>query len=103
MITTIFTQWKELWQLRNQDKHGKDYKAQADVAHRQAVTELMTMYEMKDQVLPHHAWIFKDPIHEVQNKNTSYIQAIVANFKPMIEQAIKDQELESYQTRLETG
>ena len=73
MITTIFTQWKELWQLRNQDKHGKDYKAQADVAHRQAVTELKTIYEMKDQVLPHHAWIFKDPIHEVQNKSTSYI------------------------------
>ena len=59
MITTFFTQWKELWQLRNQDKHGKDFKAQADAAHRQAVMELITMYEMKDSALPHHARIFK--------------------------------------------
>ena len=103
IITTIFNQWLDLWKLRNHDKHGKDYKAQADAAHRQAVIELINMYEMKDQVLPHHAWIFKDPIHELQNKSTSYIRAIVANFKPMIEQAIKAQALESYQTRLETG
>ena len=104
MITTIFTQWKELWQLRNQDKHGKDYKVQADApAHRQAVMELINMYETKDQVLPHHAWIFKDPIHELQNKRTSYIRAIVANYKPMIEQAIQATAQESYQTRSETG
>ena len=102
-VTTIFNQWLDLWKLRNHDKHGKDYKAQADAAHRQAVIELINMYEMKDQVLPHHAWIFKDPIHELQNKSTSYIRAIVANFKPMIEHAIKAQEQESYQTRLETG
>ena len=58
MITTIFTpQWKELWQICNHDRHGKDYKAQADVAHRQAVTELMTLYELKDSVEPHLKWI----------------------------------------------
>ena len=49
MITTIFTQWKELWKLRNQDRHGKDYKDKADVAYQQAVTELMMMmYKLKD-------------------------------------------------------
>ena len=42
----------------NQDRHGKAYKAQADVAHRQAVTELMALYELKDSVEPHLQWIF---------------------------------------------
>ena len=72
VITTIFTQWKELWQIRNHDRHGKDYKAQADVAHRQAVTELMTLYELQDSVEPHLKWLFDTPLYQLQNKRTSY-------------------------------
>ena len=103
VVTTIFTQWKELWQLRNQDRHGKDYKTKADAAHRQAVTELMALYEMKDLVLPHHRWIFATPLHQLQNKRTSYLRAFIANYGPIIQQSSKAHTLESYQTQLETG
>ena len=103
MITTIFTQWKELWQIRNQDRHGKDYKAQADAAHRQAVTELMTLYELKDSVEPHLQWIFDTPLHQLQHKRTSYLRAFLANYGPIIHHSSHANTPESYQTQLETG
>ena len=103
MITTIFTQWKELWQLRNQDRHGKDYKAQADVAHRQAVTELMTLYELKDTLEPHLKWLFNTPLHQLENKRTSYLRAVIANFGSIIHKSSKAHMLERHQTQLETG
>ncbi len=103
VITTIFTQWLDLWKLRNQDRHGKDSQAQDDAARRQAVTELQTLYTLKDLVLPHHAWLFHTPLHQLQNKRTSYLRHFIANFGPLIHHSCKTNSLESYQTRLETG
>ena len=103
VITTIFTQWKELWQIRNHDRHGKDYKAQADVAHRQAVTELMKLYELQDFVEPHLRWLFATPLYQLQNKRTSYLRAVIANFGPIIQKSSKAYMLERHQTQLETG
>ncbi len=103
VITTIFTQWLDLWKLRNQDRHGKDSQAQDDVARRQAVTELQTLYNLQDLVLPHHAWLFHTPLHQLQNKRTSYLRHFIANFGPLIHHSCKTNSLESYQTRLETG
>ena len=103
MITAIFTQWKELWQIRNHDRHKKDYKAQADVAHRQAVTELMKLYELQDFVEPHLQWLFATPLYQLQNKRTSYLRAVIANFGPIIQKSSKAYMLARHQTQLETG
>ena len=95
IITTIFTQWKDLWLLRNQDRHGRDFKTQSEAAHRQAVAEVIQMYEHKPQAEPCHAFIFSIPLHQRQNQTTYVLRAFISNYKPILE--------ESYQTRLETG
>ncbi len=81
----------------------KNYKAQTDVAHRQAVAELQTLYRLQDLVLPHHAWLLHTPLHQLQNKRTSYLFAFLANYGPLIHQSCQANKNESYQTHLETG
>ena len=93
IITSIFRQWLELWKLRNGDRHGRDYKTQAEAAKKQAVRELEQLYEYKGNVMPQHDWIFESSLEQQQAKWT-YILSI-SNFGPVIEA--------SYKTRLNIG
>ena len=95
IITTIFQQWLDLWKLRNGDRHGRDYKTQAEAAKQQAVREIEQLYEYKGQLLPQHEWILATPLEQQRSKRTYVLRAFISNFGPIIE--------ESYKTRLETG
>ena len=78
MITTIFTEWKELWQLRNQDKHGKDYKAQADTAHRQAV--------MDDKLSRSNRCYLSTTVGLISQNNLRMVTAVTVDMKSRCQQ-----------------
>ena len=81
--------------MRNGDRHGRDYKTQAEAAKQQAVREIEQLYEYKGQLLPQHEWILATPLEQQRSKRTYVLRAFISNFGPIIE--------ESYKTRLETG
>jgi hypothetical protein len=95
IIRTILSQWLDLWKLRNDDRHGYDYKSKRVSERNQAVREVEQLYELKGQVQPEDAWIFHTPIEQQKNKSTYVLRAFLSNYKPLV--------YGSYQTRLETG
>jgi transcriptional regulator of met regulon len=95
IIQTIFEHVLQLWKIRNEDRHGRDWQTTRKAAKEQVVRELEQLYAYKGQVLPEHEWIFHSALDQQKQKSTYILRAFVNNYQPVI--------LASYQTRLETG
>jgi hypothetical protein len=95
IIQTIFEKWLELWRLRNEDSHRRDWHAQRIATKEQAIQEVEVLYEYKGRIMPTQEWIFNTTVEEQKLKTAHVLRAFVSNYKPVI--------LGSYQTRLETG
>ena len=87
--------WLELWQLRNDDRHGRDVQTKAQAQCTQALRELKLAYEFKEKILTHHNWILDTPINQRQNLRTYALRAWLNNYVPILR--------ESYHERLATG
>ena len=48
IISAILSQWWDLWELRNGDRHGRDRRSQQQAETRQAIRELYQLYDLKD-------------------------------------------------------
>jgi hypothetical protein len=66
LIKTIFTQWLELWKLRNDDRHGHDYKTKQESERNQALKEVQQLYKLKGQIQAEDEWIFHTPWEQQQ-------------------------------------
>jgi hypothetical protein len=95
IIKTIFTQWVALWKMRNQERHGHDYKSRKEAEHNQAVREMEQLYELKGHTQPDYEWIFHTPIEQQRTKTTYVLRAFISNYTSFVQGG--------YQTRLETG
>jgi hypothetical protein len=95
IIQTIFEQWLELWKLRNEDRHGRDWQAQKIADKEQVIREKELLYEYKGRIMPQDEWHFNTTLEQQRTKTTYVLRAFVSNCKLAI--------LASYQTRLETG
>ena len=59
VIDFIFTQWWKLWELRNQDRHGRDLATQRQATAQQVDRELTMFYDDYEGTVPQHLnWIF---------------------------------------------
>jgi hypothetical protein len=92
---TILQHWLDLWNIRNTDRHGRDWQSKQVAAKAQVLREIKQLYEYKGMIMPHQEWIFHTTLEQQQQKTAYVLRAFVNNYKPVI--------LESYQTRLETG
>lgn len=95
IIKTIFNQCLALWKMRNEERHGHDYKLRREAEQNQAVREMEQLYELKGQIQPEDEWIFNIPIEQQKTKTAYVLQAFLSNYTPLVQG--------SYQTRLETG
>ena len=53
VIDFIFTQWWHLWELRNQDRHGRDLESRLQAEARQVERELTMFYDNYEDL--HHS------------------------------------------------
>jgi hypothetical protein len=95
LIKTIFTQWLELWKLRNDDRHGHDYKIKQEAKRNQALSKVQQLYELKGQIQSEDEWIFHTPWEQQQTKSKYVLRTFLSNHTSIVQG--------SYQTRLETG
>ena len=110
VIDFIFTQWWQLWELRNHDRHGRDMATQQQATARQVNRELQMFYAEHEPSAPQHLrWIFDTPL-EVRRQWTTYATRQWLNtWKPLLNDALNPEaaptnpENYPYSTALETG
>jgi hypothetical protein len=95
LTNVIFAQWWELWQMRNEDRHGRDKITQAQAENRQATRELHQLYEHRANLPENLQWILTPPIEEKLQWTTTMLRAWINSFRPIIEKG--------YSTDFETG
>ena len=98
-LSTLFLkQWYNCWLARNSDRHGHDKQTQATAAKRQAIREVVRIYELyKGEIEPHLNWILAMPLDQRTQKKTYVLRAWISSYEPILKQS------HEYQTRLETG
>jgi hypothetical protein len=95
MIETILNQWLKLWTMRNESRHGRDYKTRQEAAKQQAISELEILYTHQSQLQPQEEWILGKDINEMKKKSVYVLRAFINNFSPVV--------MGNHQTQLETG
>ena len=110
VIDFIFAQWWELWESRNQDRHGRDLTTRMQADARQADRELAMLYDTYEAIAPQHlAWLFNIPLDARRQWPTTAIRQWLNTWKPILEETTNpewdphNQENYPYQTELETG
>ena len=88
MITTIWTDWFELWEMRNGDRHGKTDAEKNEAVKAQLVREVEELYKSAGDVHPDDVDIFEMPIEELTAKTASSIFSWKANWEPAIRMSI---------------
>jgi hypothetical protein len=81
--------------MRNEERHGHDYKSKRKAESNQAVRETEQLYDFKGQIRPEDEWIFNIPLEQQRTKTTYVLRAFLSNYTPLVQG--------SYQTRLKTG
>lgn len=84
-IDCIFKCWLDLWDIRNQDRHGKDLEAQLRRDKEQAQREVQALYDQRPSVPQRLQSIFLHPLATMLQKSTCYLRAFINSFKPVIE------------------
>jgi len=96
VITTIFEEFFSQWTLRNEDRHGSDFRSQKDADKRHTMRELEYLYNRhQDSAPPHLQWLFSIPFLTRCQWTLNAIRQWINTWKPILEK--------SYATRLETG
>jgi hypothetical protein len=96
VIDFIFTQWWTLWELRNEDRHGRDLVTQSQAHARQAIYELTQLYDDYQHTVPDRlGWLFSTSLQTRMQWPTNALRLWINTWKPILQ--------ESYTTALETG
>jgi hypothetical protein len=95
VISTIFTQWLNLWKLPNEDCHGRDNKSQKEAERKQTNMELEQLYEYQSKIMQSDERIFQMNLEEQKQKPTYTMRAFIQNYSPIIKK--------SHQAQLKTG
>jgi hypothetical protein len=96
VIDFIFAQWWTLWELRNEDRHGRDLATQSQAHARQAIHELTQLYDDYQHTVPDRlGWLFTTPLQTRMQWPTHALRLWINTWKPILQ--------ESYTTALETG
>ena len=114
IITFIFEQWWKLWELRNQDRHGRDYATRLQAQALQVTHELQTFYADYAGKVPQTInWLFDTTIETHRDRSTAATRQWLNTWRPIVEAMIatgdnpegdpNNPENYPYTTALETG
>jgi hypothetical protein len=90
MCTIITTQWIQLWDKRNGDRHGADSSTKAQALNEQAAREITILYNCKDKVLQRHQNIFHHDIEYHINGRTDYMRQWINTHQAVIKKSMQD-------------
>ena len=110
VIEFIFEWWWQLWDLRNQDRHGRDIATTQQAQAQQVDRELTILYHTFEDTVPQHlSWIFDTPIAVRRQWTTTATRQWLNTWKPILHEAVNPEaaptnpENYPYTTALETG
>ena len=110
VIDCIFEQWWKLWDIRNQDRHGRDRLTQAQASTTQAQRELKLIYDRFKAIAPQTLqWLFNMDIDTRQQWTTPKLRQWINTWQPVLEDRTRppwaptNSENYPFQTALETG
>ena len=110
VIDFIFTQWWQLWELRNQDQHGWDLATRIQATALQVDRELQQFYANYETTAPQHlAWLFNTPLEIRQQRPHRATRQWLTTWTPLLIDALNPEaaptnpENYPYTTALETG
>ena len=110
VIEFIFVQWWQLWESRNQDRHGRDLATKLQAAHLQAHRELRLLYDEYQPRTPQtFQWLFDIDISTRKQWTTPAIWQWIHTWKPVLDEVTNPQwaptneENFPHTTALETG
>ena len=96
LIQIMLQQWFHLWQVRNGDRHGHDWKTTMEAEKRQTIREITQAYEQyKGNLVPEDEWLFNVPLLTRIQQPTHAMRQWLNSWLPKMKK--------SYETRLETG
>ena len=86
VISFIFKQWWQLWELRNQDRHGHDAASRLQADALQTDRERTMFYaEYKERVPQQWSWLFNTPIATHRDRPISATRQWLNTWKPIID------------------
>ena len=82
----LMDQWLELWQIRNQERHGKDLAEEAEKRKKVVIKELTALYEFRNQVCPSEMNLFYASVeeHVRQHPSTTTLESWIDTHKDAI-------------------
>jgi hypothetical protein len=84
VIDLIFKEWYQLWESRNDDRHGKDQTTKAAAEKAQVIREVQQLFAKKPHVPSHLHYIFRRPLAQMLQQATYVLRAWVNSFKPVL-------------------
>ena len=110
VIDCIFTNWWQLWEIRNKDRHGHDISTRNQADTVQTHRELDLLYERYEAAAPQHLqWLFHTDSDTKKQWSTPKLRQWLSTWQPVLEDKIRpswaptNPENYPYQTQLETG
>ena len=85
ITSALISQWWDLWELRNDDRHGRDRRSQQQAETRQAVRELYQLYDLKPFIPDRFQWILATSVEQRLQWPTYAIRAFINSYKPILE------------------
>ena len=95
MATLLLRAWLDLWELRNQDRHGKDAALKAKAKKEQTLRELELLYALRPQVLQKDRSLFFATYDQHTDKPTHLICQWIHTYCPVLLKSAKDAHLRS--------
>ena len=83
----LLKEFSKLWDLRNQDRHGRDKSTRAAAILLQATREMHQLYEHRDSLPQELSWILAPPIESRLHWSGPLMRAWINTFKPLIEES----------------
>ena len=89
MISVLWTDVCELWEMRNQDRHGRNKTEQAEAKRAQAIREVEVLYQLASEVREEDSDLFHIPLEQLVEGTTAYMKAWIANWEKCILESVK--------------
>jgi hypothetical protein len=84
MIKPLFTACQDLWTIRNEERHGKDYKTKKGLQVAQVERELRALYLLQSEVLAADRDLFCNTVDDHLTDAIYTIRHWVWSYRPII-------------------
>ena len=89
MVSTLWTDWFQLWTMRNEDRHGKDKTAQAQAKREQVIREVSFLYQMSGDVQRKDMDVFDTDLETMIQSSTANMFAWKSNWEKIITASVQ--------------